>query len=756
MQTSSLLPYLESASNNFRLEISLISKESEVLEKTPFPFLLISDSGPLTRIIDARILTDADSVIKPVFLLQQSDEYRLTSDDMWPFNNKDIDRLWQEVFVRYSAQIQEESSDKSHFVLLRQINKKGEFAPFQSLFHCTFRKDYFHPPCSKCGQHLHLCQDDHLLSKSDLKPYSTSFKRYLYCPKCAHDSNANDFYVFSLDAFDPPHIKDHLGLVKEWEHLIVNPIATDHFPCIDCAEKTRCYGNDNLAISRIVPFSFYPFYLMILEAATLNAHDFLSLISGATLNEVIDSLSSKGALGRIKCLKAIRQKQSERSPFLFDPNEKGNFLEVLYLKLSFLGELAGMIFSDRGSLPHPGFSYSLERIWVKLADQARLLPLFWNFSLDVIDIGVNPVKPPNVSEYPPAHGLHFLGNAWLYALLVNHSQPVEQVQTELEKFMFELTSAKVGLSEWIKKQEPKSVFAAENIFWRPENRHVNDDWKRVWEKSLDLGGGLLVAGMNRGTSWSKNEFWQNFEAIREQIKTKMFGRGSVAPGEPFQPDDPAISALLNEILVKWRSKIKVPNDRKETEEVEETIDQSATTQRVFESRKESTYENGEAVETVVLRPDEIGKEESYFTKPENPEETLVLSPAEHPGSETFDNALQDAEETQETVILEPEDNRSKRPSSEPVSAGASENDLPETILLSPGQKKAKHSEVSGQKDLTENFSKQKEFSSPARNQYLAEKSSKEKKRDDPDDEDFLTETVILRNDNAKDKGSVNE
>jgi hypothetical protein len=731
-RTFSLLPYLESGENNFRLEISLVSRESEFLEKVPFPFLIISDSGPFTRVIDARILTDAESVIKPVFLLHQSDEYRLTSDDMWPLNNKDIDRFWQEIFVRYSAQTVEESPDRSHFVLLRQIDKKGEFSPFQSLFHCTFRNDYFHPPCSRCGKSLHLCQDDDLLSESDLKPYSTSLKRYLYCPECAQDSSPNDFYAFSLDAFDPPALKDHLDLIKEWGHLIVNPITLDHFPCLDCAEKTRCYGNDSLAVSRIVPFSFYPFYLIILEAATLNAHDFLSLISGATLNEVKDSLSSKRALGRVKCIEAAQQKLSVPAPFLFDPNDERNFLEVLYLKLSFLGELARMIFSDRGSLSHPGLSYSLERIWVKLADQAGLLPLFWNFSLDVIDIGVNPAKPPHLSEYRPGHGLHFLGNAWFYALLVNHHQTVEQVRTELEKYMVESTPTKVGLSELIKKNEHNPVFAAENIFWSPEDSHVNEDWQRVWGKSLDLGGGLLVAGMNRETSWSENEFWGNFEALREEIKTELFGRGSLIPRAISHSDNLAISALLNEILVKWRSKMKEQKDRKEAEEVEETLDPSATTQKAFESQKESTYENGEPLETVILRPGESGKKESYSTKPKDPEETVILSPEGHPGS---DKALQDVEVIQETVILGSNDFKNKRPPSIPASTGTAENDLQETVILSPGKKSTGHSDLSQQKDLTENVLK---------------------KKDALKGEDSLAETVILRTDKSKNKGSAKE
>lgn len=749
IQTSSLLPYLRSSENNFRLEISLVSKYSNALQKAAFPFLLISDSSPFTRVIDARILSDAESVIKPVFLLQQSDEYRLTSNDMWPISNKDIDRFWQEVFMRYSALTAEESLDRSHLVLLRQINKKGEFSPFRSLFYCSLKNDYFHPPCPKCGKSLHLCQDDNLLSESGLGPYSITLRRYLYCPKCARDSNSKDFYVFSLAAFDPHTLKDHLGLIKEWRQLIVDPIALDHFPCINCSEKTQCYINDNLVFSRIVPYSFYPFYLMIFEAATLNGQDFLALIAGATLNEVKERLSSKGAFGRLKSLEAAGQKLSSQSPFLFDKDNERNFLEVLYLKLSFLGELARLLFSDRGSLSHPDFSYSLERIWVKLAGQAHLLPHFWNFRLNVIDIGLYPIELSHLSKYPPAQGLHFLANVWFYALLVNNRQPIEQVKPELEKFIVELTSSGVELMELIKKNEFGSVFSPENIFWSPESKHVNENLRRVWEKTLDLGGVLIIASMNREASWSNNEFWQNFEMLREEIKSELFGRGILIRKKASQSDNLAISAILNEILVRWRSNTKETKDRKESAEVLGTSALSTTTERAFEPQKESTYKNGEILKTIISSPDDSRKKEIYFTKPKDPEETFIISPARPPGSDKGDDALRDEDVVQKTVILGSGDFESTSPRFEQIGTGVTENDLPETFLLPPGKKTTENFGVSKQKDFTERFSQKKKVLGSARDQDQAKKTAKENKKEDLKDGGSLTETVLLGKDKCK-------
>jgi hypothetical protein len=756
IQTPSLLPYLKSVKNNFGLDISLVSEEYEFLEKTAFPFLVICDSGSFTRVIDARIVTDAESVIKPVFLLLQSDQYHLTSDGMWPLNNMDIDRLWQQVFLQYSAQTPDESPHKPHFVLLRQINKKGGLSPFQSLFYCTFRKDYFHPPCSKCGKSLDLCRDDHLLSESELQPYSSSLKRYLYCPECTQDPNLKDFYVFSLDAFDPPDLKNHLDLIKNWEHLIVNPITVDHFPCLDCADQARCFGNDKLAVSRIVPFSFYPFYLMILEAATLNAHDFLSLISGATQDEIKDNLSGKRALGRVKYLEAAQQKLSVRSPFLFDSNHEKNPLEILYLKLSFLGQLAQMILSNWAPLSHPGLSHSLERIWVKLARQGSLLPLFWNFNIDVIDIGINLANSPHLSVSPPNHGLHFLGNAWFYTLLVNDHQGAKKVLSELEKLMVESTSTKMGLSELIKKNEANPVFAAKNIFWRPKDRHVNKDWQRLWEESLELGGELLEAGMNRETSWSENKFWQDFEALREKVKAALFGQDSFIPKAPSQSDDQAISALLNEIAVRWRLEIKNRKDRKELGEIEQTLDLSSMPETTCESPKEITNKNKETIETVILRPDKAGKQDTYSPNRKDPEETLILSTESHSASDLTDQTLQDEGGIQETVILGSDDFKRERTPSEPITEAVSGDDLPETVILPSGKKDVDYSDASLAQNSTEHISTTKETLNAAPEQVRKKKTTQAEKKDALNDEDFLTETVILKTNKDKDKESEHE
>jgi hypothetical protein len=57
----SLVPYLDSERAQFYLRISLRSDDLTILDPPQSPWLTINESDPLTRLIDAQILTDAGS-----------------------------------------------------------------------------------------------------------------------------------------------------------------------------------------------------------------------------------------------------------------------------------------------------------------------------------------------------------------------------------------------------------------------------------------------------------------------------------------------------------------------------------------------------------------------------------------------------------------------------------------------------------------------------------------------------------------------
>jgi hypothetical protein len=229
-------------------------------------------------------------------------------------------------------------------------------------------KTFFHPPCPKCGLLLQQCYDDNLLTSLGLQPYSTSLNRYLFCPACFESQGKSDYFTYSGKDFNPSILKDHKDLIKKFGQLNEVPQKTDPFPCMSCSSHQECYGAQGLAVSRIVPFSFYPFFMYILKDRLVNAVDFISLISGRLPEDLESQLAQKKEVGRMNCLKTIRQKGFDKTSFLFDKDERF-FLEVLYLKLAFLGELFQIIFPATDSSHHHDFRFSIENIWLKLSDQ---------------------------------------------------------------------------------------------------------------------------------------------------------------------------------------------------------------------------------------------------------------------------------------------------------------------------------------------------------------------------------------------------
>ena len=732
----SLLPYLQSDENHFRLEISIDSRETSFLEKSPFPFLLINESTPFERLLEAKIVTDADSEIRRVFLLQQSDVYRHVPDEMWPLTNEDIDRRWKNTFELYSSQ--SKTAGSNPILLAEQIQKNGEFLPFQSLFYCVLKDVYFHPPCPKCGDFLQLCCDDTLLAESNLTPYTTSLQRYLYCPKCLQESENTQFYTYSREGNDPATLKDRWDLVNDFGNLILKSGSLDSFPCMKCPELTPCYGTDNRVMSRIVPYSFYPFHLLIFEADTLSAPDFLTLISGASFEALKANLSGKQARGRLRCLQTYEHTRATHSDYMFGGDSEKGFLEILYLKLSFLGELIRKFFSDSNRAVYCDSSLSLDRVWVRVADQAGLLPQFWNFKISILDIWSDLIHQPHLSKYPPAYGHHFLGTIWFYALLVNDHQSVEKVRAELDKHMPALSAQDRVFSEIIQTEGAGTVFAPENIFWIPESKHVGENWHALWNKSLDIGGAILAAGFQSERKWSPDEFWLDYNTLRTDIKTELFGQAPSATPAKYPPEDSAIADILNRLLTKWRREIRPPATPL-TEEDTETVILSGP------------QETEALAETVILSPSTPLEASLSSDRPTSGEETLILPSNNRPQPPNPATPSSDEELIQETVILSPGNSAPTPPGFDSINTDISQEDLPETVVLSPGRRPGGHPDITARTSLHDNqtITRQQPGGDKIQPQMGAGK-----KEDPSQDDDILTETVILRPE--KNKGSKNE
>jgi hypothetical protein len=554
-----LLSYLRPADGRFALKVSLKEGSLVAAEGGHFPFLVISDQDPLFRLIEAKIITDGGSEVRKVFLMLQKDEYVLSRDDLWPITNRDVDEAWRKAFSFHSR----EGQDPPALILGEQVNRSGRLIPFQPLFYCKAAEVFFHPPCPRCGSPLEICYEDALLSRSGLQPYSTSLRRHLFCYSCT-GKGGPDFYVYSIQSSDPVPVKDRMQLIREFGPLAAGDRGTGRFPCVECPHRPDCYGPDQKALLRIVPFSFYPFYLLVLEGMTLHAVDFLALASGASPDELERQLKAGGEFGRARCVESLQRRGLKKMPFLFE-QEDAFFLEILYVKLTFLGQVVRSLGADRKTSVRPELRPSLRSIWMKIPEPEGLLPFFWNFRAVPFDLSRDLKEVSSFSFFPNLRDEGFLGLLWFYALLVNRKQDLAAVYGGLERVFGRVSADGSPSPEAAFEPGGEGIFRPENIFWDPDGREAGREWKPLWDRAIVLGGILFGAGRGEGGAFPSEGWWNEWEGLREIVRKSLFqreiakeqekeeeGGQEPSPGlESGTSEDKIIHRILAGILKKW-------------------------------------------------------------------------------------------------------------------------------------------------------------------------------------------------------------
>jgi hypothetical protein len=484
----SLLQYLTGTGGSFALDFSSSSRGDSDTGPGRLPFQVISDAGALTRIVAARVASDAGSTVKPVFLVVSRDEYPLLENAAEPVTNARIDGLWQQA-----------GRELSGAVRLEAQGKDPSFNLFLPLFLCTKTSQFFHPPCPRCGQALRLCRDDALLEASGLAPYSTSLKRYLACPSCQQAGKGGEFFARQPGDTGP-------ACVKGPGELIAGLLRLDaaEAPCVCCPERPSC-SRDGGTHAPVTAFAFYPFYLLVLDAASLNAADYLALASGARPAELEQALSAERQTARGSLLRSFTCRAGALTLFAGDERE---FLEILFLKLSLMGEIARHVLADRGLQSFAGPVLSLARLWVQIPEVSSLLPALWGFRLALYDLdlpapGALPLEGP---DYP----CRVLGALWFQALLKNRAQDLGAVHGAVGRI---LRARRLDVND--------EVLDPGNAFWNP--RPAPERWSGLWQRALALGGQLLL-GKNPGDG-----FLDALRELRDDIRKDLFP-GSAGPG----------------------------------------------------------------------------------------------------------------------------------------------------------------------------------------------------------------------------------
>jgi hypothetical protein len=663
----SLLPYLDSAGARLVFRLPLTTEDPALLARLPCPFQVVIDSDSLTRLYEAHISGDGETTLTHLFLLVQRDQYRFGAQDLWPITNRTVDGVWQETFSAYQGQ----RSWKRPFLLSHQVDNAGRLIPCRPLVFCKRMGSFFHLPCPACGQELDLCTDDELLTQVGLSSYSTSLRRYLFCPACLAGGKIPELYVYERAQETSPVLKDRHELFQAFTRLIDNPSLAIGLPCLTCAERGGCYGAEERALANLVPFSFYPFYLLTFEAASLPALDFAALVAGAAPDQLEASLAARGEEGRVRCIRRLGERLAEGASFLFADEERW-FLEVLYLKLSLLGDLARLLFSGFLSDRRPDLGFPVDQVWVELPSLGGLLPSFWNFRAGPLALLAH---QPAVPQAPPDSGLHRLGLGWMALLLANSGQDISQVYRALSEEMAAPMPADFTLPL-------AGTFAPGNIFWNPGTRTVSEQYRPLWEKALGLGWSLLRVGVGSALPWSKEEFLARVDELRHEVRTGLFQAGGV----PAEHTDAAVHQILAGISRRWLPVLERAA--------------RAAAKPVPKAEPEKGKAREEIPGTVMISPEALAKV-AAASRPEMPPKPAKEppQPAPHPPLRPPAKPKAEEEEIPATVMISPED-RAKlatppKPEMPPKSAKEPPRPAPELPPRPPAKPKGEEEEIPG-------------------------------------------------------------
>ena len=723
----SLIHYLDSNDAEFYLKLSLNNQNGSATNEIHSPFLAIDVSDPLASIVEASVVSNAGSIIKNVSLLTQKDDYHLPKDEIWPANNRDAEQAWQSLFSFLTA-----SPEHDSIIILRdQVGDNGKLLPWQSLFYCKHRQVFFHPSCPRCGSSTQICQDEDVLSRMGLQPYSGSLKRYLFCPHCLTDKGESDFYRHSLDGSDPEIVKGHTDLIRGFAQLArIEPKHTS-IPCIGCAHFQECFETQDLATKRIVPVCFYPFFMLVLEAPSIHVHDFLPLLAGASVNDVADRLEAKGQMGRLRLLRSFEQENPQESLFLFD-KQGHSFLEVLYLKLSLLGEMARVVLSGLDRFTYPDLSLSMDKFWVTTTEQGNMLPTLWSFKLNLMGIEADSTQSLPTHKPSAAYTLAFLGFNWFCVLLANSRQDSPKIHAQIASVVENLPSDGDFARELAARIRDLGISSPESIYWNPDQKTFDQSYEALWARSLDLGVLLIQGSMNEASQFSQTTFWQEYEELRTDIGKALFMPRSESVSTSPSDDNKAIQEILLNIAEKWQSTSQSPLSRAEETPAGLPMEDRKVLQALADLPEDVVIK-----ETVILSADDFTeKPPSSEVEEDHVPETVMVKAERAVPAETPTPASQPAEDIPETVIFAHGATKEETPS--PVESG--DKDIPETVIISPKEPSASHSSSEEKRPADAGDSKRTEQSMP---KASAETPVEKTQASSKENNDEIPETVIF-------------
>jgi hypothetical protein len=647
VSTSSLLPYLDRQRGPFSIDLLPGSASKGHGRSTDNPFRVLDDSPPFCSLLRADLVTDADTSVQHLFLIKQKDAY--TGHDGLS-SNQDIDASW----VR-APEAMDAGSDRCIW-LAAQRDSSGHLQQLPSLFFCSEKSVFFHPPCPDCGHPLELCTSDDLLEQWGLAPYSTSMDRFLYCSVCSSQQAAPVFYTFTPNRYHPPCVRDHQALINGFGSLRETPPPELGFPCPSCPSFSSCFAADPRSSPPIVPFGFYPFFLLIYDEPTLRADDFLALVSGRDPAGIVDARTRQGdPAGAARVEEVMPRFQNRR---FLTPEGPAHFAEVLTLKLSFLLEAMEHSFASARpeTDPSPLPSGSPGSFWIKLPKKSSSLPLFWDFRVDCFYVGPS-ARPRVPASLQFSHRVNNFGLFCFFALLAGQDGVADRLDSALQ------ASDGQAVPDW------DVLFPPASIFWDAHPPGIPSSYLEAWHASLSLGWAFLTRSPGRDANTFLDAQRRRMQEVLTELRQALFAAPDKAPSQAAVAEPQALLSVMDDIIESWASQLSQPQpeqppepqagheetllvstdsegpvDQEDTMNIDETRvetvflsldDDRAPTTRESPVRKspEESAGSGEGLEATVFVPKERPGEPEASPGQDEPEATVILKPQQQPQKE---------------------------------------------------------------------------------------------------------------------------
>ncbi len=545
--TESLLPWLDPKSSRVYLKIAIDDSLRNGTGPCSHLFRPIDHGLPLARFYQASFSTASGTDIKEVGLLVQKDRYSFMDPDI-ALGNEDIDGMWMD--ASHAA------GGAARGVVLNLSLQNNPFPLWRSLFYCMRQGHFFHPPCPACGYPLELCCDEDILSSAMLPSYRASLQRFLYCPVC-HSTGGGNFYTVDHHEAEHYGIQDLDALIKDFGSLQGSIPMGSSFPCAACNERQACYQQATAGVP-IVPFAFYPFRMMVVaHAGRLWAKDFLKLVSGAP------SASHSAVSGKGPAADRRTEAQPNNPCFFFDDTGR-KFLELLYLKCALLLQVARICMSAMKHLRHEDLILTMDQFRVDFPGFDGLLPLYWNFRVIPLAIGLGTTEPKPFLSPPDAMGYYSLSRMWFNTLLVNSRQSAADVSRALGLVREEYDAAGAEpdfAAIW--STRGFEAFSPDNIFWSPPDgsAHWMDRYAHIWQKALEVGWQLMERTFGHGQKGAVSFFEQESARLVGMVKEALFqpgpeasAAGYVQEEEGRQEEDDEIYRIVSAIRQRWKDR----------------------------------------------------------------------------------------------------------------------------------------------------------------------------------------------------------